>query len=337
MKNNPNDLFLYLEGLKNLVASTNGNEKIHVGIRPYGFHAGNALAVVAYPYLLCEFYEKKYKKQPEFTFFISINDWEQDALDGPDYRRYPFNIYPKETSTNRKAISVVDYWQPSIEAALRSKLKKFSNISINFVRNSDLKSSPIFEEYLMKTILNPLDQSQIFKKYSRMELLEKPIAYAGAICPLCKKSHGKTNVIDIQKKIIKWECSTCSTKIINPLKMFDYWWYHKPLLVARLKIFDIDITLSGGDHFSEGDYMIRKKMIEYFDDSIKIPRMLFTPTLLSPLNNERMSKSRNNTVYADLEKLINFARVYSGHEFRMPNEAVMNINDDEYEKYCSSL
>lgn len=345
MKNNSADPFLYLEGLKKLVDAVDGNERIHVGIRPYGFHAGNALAIMAYPYLLCELYEKKYGKQPEFTFFISINDWEQDALDGPDYRKYPFNIYPKETSIqylkyatkNGSVMSVVDYWQPLIEKVLRSKLKQFSKITINFVRNSDLKSSPVFEEYLIKTISNPKDQAHIFEKYSGRELLKEPISYAGVICPFCKKAHGKTSIVSVEKRMIDWECFECSTKKRDHVSLFDYWWYHKPLLVARLKILDIDITLSGGDHFSEGDYVIRKKLINYFDDSIKIPNMLFTPTLLSPLNNERMSKSRNNTVFAELEKLIDFVRVCDGSEFMMPNEVAMNINDEEYEKYCSSF
>jgi hypothetical protein len=39
--------FLYLDGLEEIVKELNGQEKIHIGIRPYGFHAGNALAFVA--------------------------------------------------------------------------------------------------------------------------------------------------------------------------------------------------------------------------------------------------------------------------------------------------
>jgi len=86
--------YLYFSGLKRLAKEINGDEIVHIGIRPYGFHAGNAMALVVYPYLLCKYFEKE-KRVARFRFIISINDWEQDCLDGPDPLEYPFNIYPK--------------------------------------------------------------------------------------------------------------------------------------------------------------------------------------------------------------------------------------------------
>lgn len=46
--------YLYLRGLKNLAKKIKGNENVHIGIRPYGFHGGNVLSLVVYPYLLCK-------------------------------------------------------------------------------------------------------------------------------------------------------------------------------------------------------------------------------------------------------------------------------------------
>ena len=89
--------YLYLPGLKKLVKKLRGNEKVHFGIRPYGFHGGNILSIIVYPYLLCKEFEKR-GKGAKFNFTVSINDYEQDELDGPDIRKYPFNVYPKNTS-----------------------------------------------------------------------------------------------------------------------------------------------------------------------------------------------------------------------------------------------
>jgi hypothetical protein len=44
-----------------------------------------------YPYLFCEEVEK-INKPVNFIFFFSVNDYEQDELDGPDYKKYHFNI-----------------------------------------------------------------------------------------------------------------------------------------------------------------------------------------------------------------------------------------------------
>lgn len=80
--------YLYLSGLKSLAKKIKGNENVHIGIRPYGFHGGNVLSLIVYPYLLCKELNKLGKK-PKLKFTISINDYEQDELDGPDIRRYP--------------------------------------------------------------------------------------------------------------------------------------------------------------------------------------------------------------------------------------------------------
>lgn len=338
------NLYLYLDGLEALAREARGDENIHIGIRPYGFHAGNNFALVAYPYVLCDMYRQFQGQEPRFTFFISINDWEQDALDGPDYKRYPFNIYPKNTSIqytpyrmqDGSECAMADYWQPVIEAAVRSKLEEFGSVNLRFVRNSILKDEITFQDFLEKTIRYPFDQSRIFQKFSGKELLEEPISYAGVICPECHRAHGKTSIENEPGRSISWQCADCYYAARGSFQDFDFWWYHKPLLVARLKIFDIDITMSGGDHFSEGDYMIRKEMIKYFDSSIKVPKMVFTPTLLSPIDGERMSKSKGNHVFSNVDDLIDIARTCRTDTVKLPQNLVLNINDEQYKSHCCS-
>jgi len=71
------------QGLLELAPTLEGGENIYLGVRPYAFHAGNIVAMVIYPLLLCEEVEKLGKKA-QFSFFVFINDWEQDRLAGLD-------------------------------------------------------------------------------------------------------------------------------------------------------------------------------------------------------------------------------------------------------------
>ena len=50
--------YLLMNGLKEIAHEFTGDENIFLGIKPYGFHAGNRIPFVAYPILLCEELEK---------------------------------------------------------------------------------------------------------------------------------------------------------------------------------------------------------------------------------------------------------------------------------------
>lgn len=325
--------YLYLDGLKKLAKEVNGDEVIHIGIRPYGFHAGNALALIAYPYLLCWHLERE-GKDPKFHFIISLNDWEQDALDGPDYRRYPFNIFPKNTSLQFTqdeegcCKSTVDHWEPVVQRNVTKLKERFSGTSFTFVRNSEMSQHPYWKELLLRTINNPEEQVEIFKRLSEKEILTTPLSYAGAICPHCHRAHGNTSVGS--DNLIQWKCNECGTAMKADYSEFQYWWYHKPMLLARMEIFGVDITLSGGDHYSEGDFLIRRAFIEKLSPQTREPKMLFTPTL-TVSNGEKMSKSRNNTVFADVGKLIQTAASCNDSELLFTQGlALHEIDEKDY-------
>ena len=180
--------------------------------------------------------------------------------------------------------------------------------------------------------MNPMEQFNILVTNSHFSYLNYPIKYAGAICPKCHTAHGVTTVVNHDK--ILWDCSKCHLTITDNTHKFQYWWYHKPMLIARIKIFDIDITLSGGDHYSEGDFSIRKAFIEKYIPTIREPYMLFTPTIISP-DGQKMSKSRNNTEYANIPKLIKYSDKFMGHELKLSNKLIENIVDEKY--YCYIL
>lgn len=313
--------FLYFEGLKKLANEVCGDETIHIGIRPYGYHAGNDIALIVYPLLLCKYVEELGKKA-QFTFFYSINDMEQDNLDGPDFRKYPFNIFPQNTSLQHTTIegsdiAITDYWQPIIERRVHDALKNFPNITLSFVRNSSLKDHPFFKKILIETLQHSHKQLEIYKKYSVKEILAGPTQYTGAICGKCESAHGFTHIS--KDGYVFFSCLKCEEKTEGGYEIFDYWFYHKPLLIARLKIFGVDITLSGGDHFHEGDFEMRNALIDTFAPEIKKPIMLFTPTLLA-LDGEKMSKSRSNAKSVDIDKFIVFIDNNHEKEIRIPQE-----------------
>lgn len=322
--------YLYLDGLKQISKEMSGSETVHVGIRPYGFHAGNALALVVYPYLLCLHLERE-KKDVRLNFIISINDWEQDALDGPDYRKYPFNIYPKNSSLQFTKddgechSSIVEHWEPIIKGNIEGIKKRFSGTTFSFIKNSQLADNTVFQDLLIETIKNPDEQADIYRICSGKEVLKNPIKYAGAICPECKKSSGET-LIDSHG--VSWKCNECGIKKKGNLRDFQYWWYHKPMLLARIKIFNIDITLSGGDHFSEGDFAIRNAFAYKYFPNLKIPKMLFTPILIG-INGEKMSKSRKNISFVDIASLIKIMEKWNGSEFQITEDIIINEIDEK--------
>jgi lysyl-tRNA synthetase class I len=327
--------YLYLPGLEKLAKKLKGNEVVHIGIRPYGFHAGNVLSLVVYPYLLCREMRKN-NKEVNFKFKISINDYEQDFLDGPDFRKYPFNIYPKNSSLQFMpdeagcCKDVVDHWQPIIESNILNIKKTFPEVTIDFIRNSSLKNKYYFKSLLLETLKNPEEQAKIFAKYSGKEVLKSPIQYAGVICPKCNRAHGKTTVYSARR--ILWECNDCGFKNEGKYESYNYWWYHKAMLTARLKILKVQVAMSGGDHYSEGDYNIRRKFMHKYFRKSKEPVMLFCPTLIAR-DGQKMSKSRNNSEYTEIKKLIEVAASNYKSEVMISDDMIKKVkNEKEY--YC---
>lgn len=331
-------LFLYNDGLKKLASEVIGNESIHMGIRPFGFHAGNLVSLYIYPYLFCEEVEKM-NKPVNFIFFFSINDYEQDELDGPDYRKYPFNIHPKETILGRLADPngcheyVVDHWLPVIKGSVLKMKERFPNIEIYFIKNSELKNDLKFKEILTSTIQNPIEQLDIYRRFTDKEILEKPIQFAGAVCPICHKTKGITTINRVNDEYVGWNCATCGITLNQPYINFDYWFYHKPLFTARLSIFNIDIAFSGDDHFNDGDFLVRKEFIKRFNPGLKIPKMFFAPLVLT-VDGKRMSKTQKNAKFGNPQKLLEFCRKVDGNTIQLQDDLI--IDDlDNHEKYIN--
>lgn len=325
--------FLYNIGLQKLAEEVKGQERIHLGIRPFGFHAGNLVSLYVYPYLFCEFVEKL-GKPVNFTLFYSINDYEQDELDGPDYIKYPFNIFPKNTTIGYLSdpkgchTLTIDHWTPIIQESIKNLQKRFPDINIFFVKNSELKSDLKFKEILTSTLRNPLEQADIYRRFTDKEILSEPVRYAGVVCPICKHTNGTTRANRVNGNYILWNCNKCGVTLNQSYESYDYWFYHKPLFTARMSILNIDITFSGDDHFTEGDFLIRKEFVRRFCPEVNVPKMFFAPLVLTQ-NGERMSKTKKNIRFGDPKKLIDLCRNLNEKSLILSDDLSIEIIDEK--------
>lgn len=313
----PTKLYLGSTGITDLAKTLSGKERIFLGIRPFGFHAGNALTLIAYPYLLCEAIQSA-GRLPAFNFFYSINDWEPDVPFGPDRAALPLNIWPKHTSLQFTRSEedpeefVADYWQPIIERHVSQLKKYFPKISINFIRNSELKISREFSFLLPATIVRAAELAKTMGDEGGCKRLLGDTDYAGAVCPLCRSTTGRTN-IDTEG-VIFYTCLSCFNVSKGAYSDFEYWWHHKPMWLARIMHLKIDLSISGGDHYSEGDYKMRHAIARFFGKESVLPKMLFSPTLLST-DGARMSKTKGNVLFAKISALIERARSVDSESF----------------------
>lgn len=300
--------YFYYKGICDLAKILTGKENIYLGIRPYGFHAGNASTMVVYPILLCRELEKL-GKTPKFNFYVFINDWEQDSLEGPDIKLYPFNVLPKFTTwqyikdpiDNNK--NIVDYWETVIVNNVRMIKHYFPAVNIISSRNSELKNDPKMKECIIKTIKNPDIILNILKENTDKKILNSPVIFSSAVCRYCHAAKGDTTFNE-SENIISHKCKVCGRETKGEYEKFDYWLYHKPLALPRIAIFKIDLCITGSDHFYEGDFVVREKLFNAYGINMPLPKTLYAPSIFGS-NEMVMGKSKGNAKSIDLDKLIN--------------------------------
>ena len=301
--------YLYLDGIQQLANEVAGNEKIYSGIRPYALHAGNVLSIAAYPYLLCEA-TKARGIEPRFEFVVSINDWEQDQLIGEDIYKYTFDTKPSHTTIahtyEKDGTKVVDKWQPEIEKEVLKLKDAFPQVSINFVRNSSLRDHPLMKNAILETIANPTHHKNLLLSVTNRETNGSNMRFANALCPKCKSANTNTMILNSGK--LKTTCENCSNEATRNYEDCDFWLYHKQLFPPRFAIFDFDITISGADHYLEGDYQARRALFEaIYKQPMPPVKMAFAPIVLAE-DGKKMSKSRKNDFYIPLEDILPNAR-----------------------------
>lgn len=302
-------VYLYSDGIREAANKLSGNEKIHVGIRPYEMHAGNVLAIIAYPIILFEEFEKS-GKIAKFELIVSLNDWEQDTLIGEDIHKYKFDIKPQHTTIQfAKELDgqlTSGVWSKKILDAINEIKYRFPLVKITPVYNSELKTNPIMKSVILKTIKSRKVLKNIMLRASGEITNGSDVYYCNALCPSCM--HANTDTTLIENDTLSTNCSNCGSISKLPYSEYSFWLYHKPLFVARWKIFNFQYSISGGDHYFEGDVNVRESLYKfYFGDEIPKLNMIFSPILLGT-NKQKMSKSRQNYYSADLNLILDKVR-----------------------------
>ncbi|MDR1494908.1 MAG: hypothetical protein LBI29_02625 [Rickettsiales bacterium] len=302
-KNKP---YFFTEGLKEVSRFLGGDENIYLGIRPYGFHAGNQIVFNVYPDLLCEFLRKR-GIEPKFNFFIFINDWEQVKFAQSDnsIKNYPFNVSPQDTifqfAIHDKTIAtLVDHWESVILENFYENVKnKYPQVSIFPVRNSSMRSSKWMKKVVLKTIEEPGLVADVLRRYSGKNV-EEGAEYCRAVCPMCRTALVKNSLMGTDDVAI--QCQNCGFNGIRNYSTLYFWLYHKPLAIPRIKEYRIDLCITGADHHNEGDFLVRKNLFRAYNISVKMPKTLYTPVLYGK-NELPMGKSKNNTVNVEYNLL----------------------------------
>jgi len=314
--------YLFWDGLNEVAKEVRGDEKIFVGVRPFGFHAGNELTMYVYPWHLCDL-TRKNGKEPRFNFFISINDMEPHRLkylfigeDGkPFYKNeeltlsadvpFEYNVFPRTTSfqftddSNGCCDSIVTHWQKIIEEKMMRLKADFPEITLNFIRNTSLKNNPAFKKAITTAIKNPEVLGKILEKYDKVCFEKGFLVWTGVICPHCHSAQGKTSM---NAESVIFECDNCGKKTESTVEDSSFWMHHVFLLPPRLKIFDVDICVRGYDHYRVNQIPINEQLFEaLFGKKLEV-KTIVPPMIVGP-DGKKMSKTWSNEKYINTEKL----------------------------------
>lgn len=314
--------YLFYEGLKEVSKEASGKEKIFIGVRPFGFHAGNELTMFVYSWHLCDL-TRKNGKEPEYTFFISINDMEPhrlkylflDTKGKPFYKNeeltldddvpFEYNVFPRTTSfeytadSNGCCNSIVNHWQKIIEEKMNRLKADFPKVKLNFIRNTSIKNNPVFKKAIKTAITNPKLLGNILNKYDKVCFEEGFLNWTGAICKECHSAQGKTSFVS--DKVV-FECSNCGAKYETSVEEASFWMHHVFLLPPRLKIFGVDMCIRGYDHYRVNQVQINEQLYEaLFGEKLDVKTIV--PPMIVGVDGKKMSKTWSNEKVLNTEKL----------------------------------
>ena len=309
--------YLYYDGIKHLAKDMKGDESIHLGIRPYELHAGNKLALVVYPLLLCEELEK-HGKAPQFNLILSLNDWEQRVLAGTNIYKYTYDVYPLDTTIQYAkepdgVTETTKIWGEKIIVTIKEIQSRYPSITITPLYNSDLKNTAAMKHVVLRTLRDGEGVKQAMIAVTGRPSDGSSARFSAVVCPKCKDANTKvTGIVDDNIGI---HCPKCGKDFSGKYLDFMYWLHHKPLFAARWRALNFPYSLSGGDHYDEGDAEVRRALYQYyFDETPPKLDMVFSSVLLGD-NGDKMSKSRQNYFDADVNLLLESERNNGGNKY----------------------
>lgn len=312
-------LYISWDGLDAISSKLTGKETMGIGIRPFGFHAGNMASIVAYPILLCELMSQK-GKEPEFDIYCFFNDVEQHAIVGHESRPDDddsANIYPADKTLQYTPGpdgfkgSVVDYWRPLIENGAREIQARFPKVKLSFHTTSDLKTTETFGSAVRTALTQPEKIAEILEQKTGLEVY-RPADYMRAVCKSCSVPVKNTAIDGAER--ISAVCHACGTDNKGEIGDFDFWIHHSILTLPKLSVGPgFDIWMMGSDHVQYGETPTRLKLSELFGIKAKNYIGIHAPLILS-YDGQKMGKSNHNQAYVPLDSILNHLRENRDHK-----------------------
>lgn len=300
--------FYRWEGLQRISLDLDGTESIMLGCRPYGFHAGNMLAMVAYPYALASLVAQR-GVVPRFTFNVTYNDIE--LVNPWFYSGSPFCLERWDRTTIQCSPdpgdcckSLAEHWQKFIKTQFDRIREDFPSIQLNFTPTSEMLSHKRFTAVLESSIQDPEHIAQFISEVCGYQLIPGKIAYAGAVCPRCNIIDGETHIM---AHSTRFRCHVCETDVEGEFDGFSYWMNHLPLGVAKEAYQHSDIWISGGDYLGDNVYDVYGALAHDLDiDTFSHITHLMTPVVLGS-DSKPMHKSSGNSFEVPFDLLLHAA------------------------------
>jgi len=311
------------DGLSGWASKAQGDELIGAGIRPYGMHAGNLAALVAYPYLLFEEFEQQRKAAPGFTYQVWMNDIEPVIYVGADGRRESANVanmYPGSTTFqytpapgNFKG-SLTDYWQSVIQGVVEDVIgKRFPAVKLEFHRASELRQTKEFAKTVVGAAAHAIFIGAGIQRANNTDV-EGKLEY---VWPLSPDTHAPMSRIPDDAKrpfLTRRRSFVTSAQIVTARKIaedlkagLDFALHFRMLQTARLAAIQPKLWIMGVDHLAANRNGLTEAFAERFmlrelqTDFLHVP-LLFTGTAT------KLSKSLETARYMDPEFLIKALR-----------------------------
>jgi hypothetical protein len=327
-------MYFGASGIDSVAQAICGNERINMGVRPVGFHAGNMASTVVYTDLLCK---KTFSLGKKVNFHISfcLSDAEQYKAvrhpSSPKNTHYFRDCYPDGKTIQftmcpqKPNISVVDAWLPVYENALIQISQKWPGLSWNIYRTTDLKKYNAFKTILLTTIEKPDEIATVIEE-STGQKVYRPVDFVRAICPFCKTPVPNTRITPSGLIAIEdHKCHNAHGAGEYSYDALEYWTHYIIAILAEWASLDkFDIVIFGYDH--SGCEKAWLSLAKYYGIENKIydTIRLYAPLILS-FDGKKMGKSNYNIRYTSISLLTQFLETSNALTVQLPDK---NLSSD---------
>lgn len=299
-------------GIDRLAERLDGTERLHMGLRPYGLHAGNELVLFCYPYLLAK-RMRELGREPRFDILISLNDWEPQALHHTDGPELPYNIASRKPTFQfqpaANGLYVCDALQTQLESLIAERFRSFPNLRFSLIRNSQLKYEKEFSRVLQYTLLHPAKIGQCIRPAVASPIdVRDDMQFAGAVCPSCLHTNGRTKITEVADGFsVRFCCNHCDAHTERDWLAFDYWMHFLPLRLARLATLGFGLHITGADHLMNRDIYTIHSLKKLMCIEAAEPLVLVAPLLLDAAGEKLAKSNGGSSVRLPFDQLLHLA------------------------------